>query len=182
MAYSGGVQSDPITINGLFLKHYLDMKMELVKTFESQNINAFNLHVANLRASVMGKERRADIDHAQQVRLEEMETQARKDGVELSQEKRDWQLGFCVVEACSEFLNQAFHITQSDGAALLDMTDGELMREIETWRMVERVQKAYGRDKTRMQTLTARVLSGNIEEMAELEAIMAEQDADQEPV
>lgn len=164
-----GFQSDPFSINGLFLKHYLDLKIELVKTFETQNLKAFNLHVLNLRASVMGTKRRAAIDAAQQEMLarfaEEDET-----GVETSKDMREWQLGMCVVEACSEFLNDAFHITQSDGAAMLDMTDDELALELNRYNLMVKAFVNYKGDYPKIKETLHKISDMSIKNEAELNA------------
>ena len=179
MAYNSGNQSsDPVTVNGMFLKHYLDMKFRITDTFAEKNTDAFFLHVANLEASVMGKKRRAEIETR---RLEIRAAIERGDYDYMSKEAQGWLIGFAVIEACTEFLNDAFHITQTDGMAPMDMTDDELMQEIQIWKLRTRIQQAYGHDRDRMRTLTARVLAGNIKGMEELETVMAEQDTMTDP-
>src|SRR5512133_2752001 len=133
MAYNSGNQSsDPVTVNGLFLKHYLDMKFRITDTFAEGNKDAFFLHVMNRKATIMGKKRR---DRIEERRLEMQTAIERGDYGEMGKSNSEWLLAFCVVEACTEFLNDAFHITQIDGTAPIDMTDDELMQEIQIWKL-----------------------------------------------
>ena len=173
MAYNPGGSSDPISINGLFLKHYLDIMgpMGMVKCFETKDISQFNLYVMHLRASVMGKQRRAAIDEAKERLLETIE-QEERDGLESSKTLKDWRLGFCVVEACTEFLNDAFHITQSDGAALIDMTDDELMMELQRYQLMIKIQTACKGDKERRKAIMAKVSSMEITTDTELKELL----------
>lgn len=177
--YSGNQSSDPITINGLFLKIYLDLIRDIGPSLDTNNQEAFLLHVMRLRACVIGKSRRDAIDAS----MVEMQKKIDNDVFgEFGKRNAEWLRGFCVIESCADFLNTTFKLIQTDGTALLDSTDDELMQDIQKWRLITRIQNAYGMDHARVKELTARVMAGNISQADELEAVISEQSGEPEEV
>ena len=157
--------TDPVSVNGMFLKFYLDVMLGMTETFKDQNRGGFNLYAMFLRSCVPGKERRDEIDN-EMVEINEKI----QEGVfgELGTQQADFIRGFCVVSASTKFLNDAFHITTLDASAAADTTDEELIVQLEKYMMYKKVKNELKNDKARIKELELRIADGSIPNLAEL--------------
>lgn len=158
--------TDPVSVNGMFLKFYLDVMLSMTETFkEGGNVKSFNLYAMFLRSCVPSKERRDEIDDE----MEEV-NQKMQEGYfgDIGKEQSDFIRGFCVVSASTKFLNDAFHITQSDSSALADMTDDDLLIQFEKYAMYKTVRNAFRKDKDKLKVFERRIADGSILNMKNL--------------
>ncbi len=119
---------DTISVNGLFLKFYLDAMTKMTDTFEDGNLESFTLFVFFLRACIPSAQRRAVID----MDMRELRRKiAAGDYGEVSKKHQNFIEGFAVVSGCVGFLDSALNITQNDGSALADSTDMNTLMQIE---------------------------------------------------
>lgn len=158
--------TDPVSVNGMYLKFYLDVLRDMTTTFQDGgNVSSFNLYAMFLRSTVAKKDLRDEIDN-EVIAI----NQKILDGVygELGKDQATYIRGFCVVSAAMRFIGDAFHIIQNDSASLIDITDENLMSEFERYMMSRKVRQALGNNRDKIKLLEKRISDGSIPNMAEL--------------
>lgn len=163
MAYTQS-NTDPISVNGMFLKFYLDVMLGMTTTFQEQNLGAFNLYAYYLRACVPSKARRDAVD----AECEEM--QRRVENGEFGEQAKkqiEFLRGFCVVTASVNFLNDAFKITMNDSTALADTTDDDILLQLEKVEMYKAIHQS-AHEFNKKKRLETKVFNGEITSIGEL--------------
>lgn len=126
--------TDQVSIGGLYLQHYLTTLENLQKTFQTQDLNTFNLYVSYIRAIITDQTKKKKIDQAMDKRREEMitENKRRKDrGFDLFSNKMiEFMVGFCAIEACMEHLDYTLKISRTDVTILADQDDEEMPQPV----------------------------------------------------
>lgn len=150
MANYSNQGSEPLNVNTMFLKFYLDTMFKMTETFENKNVAAFELYAYYLRACVPVDERREFVDKETQVLQKKID-----DGVfgELEESQKKFIRGFAIVTACMKFLDSALRITMHDGTALADITDDKLKAQVEKMMLYKIVGK----------TIKSKIKRGEIE-------------------
>jgi len=157
--------TDPVSVNGMFLKFYLDTMFGMTETFKEQNAGGFNLYAMFLRSCIPRKDLRDEID------MEIIEVNRKiNDGIygETSKQQAEFIRGFCIVSASTKFLNDAFHIMLNDSSALADTTDDDLLIQLEKYSMYKKVRLAFSKDKTKLKKFERNIADGSILNMADL--------------
>jgi hypothetical protein len=158
--------TDPVTVNGMYMKYYLDILRGMADTFrDGGNVKSFHLYSLFLRACVVRKDLRDGIDDEIKELNEKISSGLYGD---LGSDQDVYIRGFCIVSAAMKFIGDAFHIIQYDSASLADITDDELMVEFERHAMHRTVRTALNNNKDRMKLFEKRILDGNITNMAAL--------------
>ena len=155
-----------ITVNERFLQFYLDVMIRMTETFAGdKGQDAFGLFSMMLRECVPGENRKAAIDNA----MQEMERRiANGEFGDMGHKNREFIKGFCIVGGCISFLVDAFKITVNDGVAMADMTDDELLLQLEKHTMFTKVRRMFSTDKDRMREMERRISSGEIPNLGAL--------------
>ena len=157
--------TDPVSVNGMFLKFYLDVMLGMTETFKEQNKGGFNLYAMFLRSCVPGSERRNEIDTEMMEMNQKIEA-----GVfgEMGRTQADFIRGFCVVSASTKFLNDAFHSMTIDASAMADTTDEELAVQLEKYTMYKKIRSELKGNKARILEMEKRISNGDIGSLAAL--------------
>lgn len=166
--------TDPVSVNGMYLKLYTDLIRDISEDLkDGGNLKSFMLHSMLLRSTVIRDDLQNGIDDS----IAEINRQI-ESGLfgELGKDQADYYRGFCVVGAAMKFLGDAFHIIQIDSASLADITDDELMAEFERYAMYRKVRQALGNKKDKIKDLDIRIADGDIASMKELVAELTRPD------
>ena len=123
--------ADSFTINGLYLKFYLDLISESTKAFEKKDAELYYLHTYHLRSLITDKKYIGAIDAAIQRKREEFRTTLKKpDGSDLDSKTRQFLECFCIVENCMKFLDYTLKITKRDVEINADQSDEGMPHDI----------------------------------------------------
>lgn len=168
MAAYNQSNTDPVSVNGMYLKFYLDILRGMAETFTIEGelgTEAFNKYALFIRSTVPKKDLRDEID----VEVGEI-TKKINAGLygDIGKSQENYVRGFCVVSAAMKFIGDAFHIIQNDSASLMDITDDELMVELERYAMYRKVRISVGNDKEHLKLLEKKIADGTIPNMRSL--------------
>ena len=130
MAQSSG-QQDTFSINGLYLKFYLDLIKDSTVAFEKKDAELYYLHTYHLRSLITDQKYITAIDDAIQKKREAFKTTIRgPDNQELDTKTKRFLECFCIVENCMKFLDYTLKITKRDVEVNADQTDEGMPKEL----------------------------------------------------
>jgi hypothetical protein len=158
--------TDPVSVNGMYLKLYTDIIRDISEDLkEGGNVQSFMLHSMLLRSTVIRKHLQTEID------ADILDINKKiDDGLfgDLGKNQAEYIRGFCIVSAAMKFIGDAFHIIQNDSASLVDITDDELIAGLERYAMARKVRQILGNNRDKIKLLEKRIADGNIPDMATL--------------
>jgi len=165
MAYTQS-NTDPVSVNGMYLNMYVKIIESMTDTFDNDNVAAFNLHAMLLRSLVLKKELRDNIDNEVRELVQKMD-----EGLyDLGKNQREYAKGFCAVTAAAEFIGSAFHIIQNDSSGLVDITDDDLVIQLEKYMMYKKTRYSLANNRDKLKLIEHRILDGSIPDMKALAA------------
>lgn len=166
--------TDPVSVNGMYLKLYTDIIRDISGDLkDGGNVQSFMLHSMLLRSTVIRKNLQNEID------ADIIDINRKIDAGlygEMGKQNEDYLRGFCIVSAAMKFIGDAFHIIQNDSSSLVDITDDELIAGLERYAMFRRVRQTLGNDKDKIKLLEKRIADGNIPDMVSLMKELTVQD------
>jgi len=115
---------DTFSINGLYLKFYLDLIKDSTQAFEKKDAELYYLHTYHLRSLITDEKYIRAIDTAIKKKREEFKTQLlTAEGTQLDSKTKRFLECFCIVENCMKFLDYTLKITKRDVEVNADQTD-----------------------------------------------------------
>lgn len=105
-------------INGLYLKHYLELVEACSETFKDKDVETFMLHVEFIKSQITDDERLDIID-------KDIEALKKKDKY-MKQDSEDTKRffeGFCTIRGCMKFLNHTLKLVKKDVEVNADQKD-----------------------------------------------------------
>lgn len=108
---------DSLNINGLYLKHYLELVEECSQTFKDKDYETFLLHTEFIKSQITDDDllKRIDRDVGNQ-----RSTEFYKKQDEGTQRFLD---GFCTIRGCMRFLNHTLKLVKKDVEVNADQAD-----------------------------------------------------------
>jgi hypothetical protein len=117
-------QSDTFSINGLYLKFYLDLIKDSTAAFEKKDAELYYLHTYHLRSLITDPTYINAIDAAIKKKREEFKTTLlTPEGTQLDTKTKRFLECFCIVENCMKFLDYTLKITKRDVEVNADQMD-----------------------------------------------------------
>jgi hypothetical protein len=111
-------------INGLYLKHYLELVENCAETFKDKDVETFMLHVEFIKSQITDDERLEIIDNdVKKLKKEERYTKQENDGT------KQFLEGFCTIRGCMKFLNHTLKLVKKDVEVNADQADKEMPAE-----------------------------------------------------
>jgi len=123
LSSSTGSGSDSISVNGLYLKFYLDEIISTGNILEKKDPELMFLRTQWMRALITEDEYQVMIDKAQKQKRAEMETMKNYDGTPLTDYQQMYLESFCVINACMKFLTYSLNIIKRDVEINADQSD-----------------------------------------------------------
>ena len=110
-------------INGLYLKHYLELVEQCSETFKEQDYQTFMLHVEFIKSQITDDDRLEiianDVAKLQEGQYYKMQEDNTKKFLE----------GFCTIRGCMKFLNHTLKLVKKDVEVNADQADKGMPQE-----------------------------------------------------
>jgi hypothetical protein len=111
-------------INGLYLKHYLELVEKCADTFKDKDVETFMLHVEFIQSQITDDERLEIITQdVQKLKQSEKYKSQDNDATKLFYE------GFCTIRGCMKFLNHTLKLVKKDVEVNADQKDDGMPAE-----------------------------------------------------
>jgi len=128
MAQPGSQET--FSINGLYLKFYLDLIKDSTAAFEKKDAELYYLYTYHLRSLITDQKYIAAIDTAIKKKREEFKTTLlTPSGAQLDDRTKRFLECFCIVENCMKFLDYTLKITKRDVEVNADQTDAGMPQD-----------------------------------------------------
>jgi hypothetical protein len=111
-------------INGLYLKHYLELVEDCSETFKDKDVETFMLHVEFIKSQITDDDR-LDIIENDIKKLKEKEHYKVQD----SDKTKQFLEGFCTIRGCMKFLNHTLKLVKKDVEVNADQADPGMPQE-----------------------------------------------------
>jgi hypothetical protein len=125
MATQSGGQ-DSFNINGLYLKHYLEIVEKCSETFKDKDAETFLLYTEFIKSQITDDDRLAIIEREANEKKKTDYYKQQDDSTKTFLE------GFCTIRGCMKFLNHTLHLVKKDVEVNADQNDDEMPQPADT--------------------------------------------------